>query len=81
MSDGTEYKNLKNSMETLDKIFKYLPVKDTKIKTIPRIFNRTYDENFISDFLAYILDPLQNGVGLEPLIRVIEDHTERGINI
>ncbi|WP_341875946.1 PD-(D/E)XK nuclease family protein [Defluviitalea saccharophila] len=81
MSDRTEYKNLKNSMETLDKIFKYLPEKDRKIKTIPRIFNRTYDENFISDFLAYVLDPLQNGVGIEPLIKVIEEYSERGINI
>lgn len=35
--------------------------------TIPAIFGRTWDENFISDYLAYILDPERNGIGTEPL--------------
>lgn len=50
MDDKTSYKNLKDSMDTLNKIFKYLPEDNKKIKTIPSIFNRTYDENFISNF-------------------------------
>jgi hypothetical protein len=36
-------------------------------ETIPAIFRRTYDEKFISDYLAYILDPFRNGIGTEPL--------------
>lgn len=35
--------------------------------TIPAIFNRSGDENFISDYLAYILNPEINGIGIEPL--------------
>jgi PD-(D/E)XK nuclease superfamily protein len=35
--------------------------------TIPAIFNRSYDENFISDYLAYVLNPQKNGIGLGPL--------------
>jgi hypothetical protein len=81
MSSNVEYKNLKNSMKTVNKILKYLPDNNKKIKTIPQIFNKTYDENFISDFLAYVLDPLQNGIGIEPLIKLIEDYNKSGVNI
>jgi hypothetical protein len=35
--------------------------------TIPAIFGRTYHENFLSDYLAYILDPAKNGIGTAPL--------------
>lgn len=35
--------------------------------TVPVIFKRTYNENFISDYLAYILDPIRNGIGIEPI--------------
>ena len=35
--------------------------------TIPEIFRSSYDENFISDYLAYILDPQRNGIGPAPL--------------
>lgn len=38
-----------------------------KRETIPSIFHRSWDENFISDYLAYILDPEKNGIGVEPL--------------
>lgn len=31
--------------------------------------------------MAYILDPSQNGIGLEPLIRLIEKYSEKGANI
>jgi len=40
--------------------------------TIPSIFRRSYDENFISDYLAYILDPKKNGIGNAPLAKVLE---------
>jgi hypothetical protein len=35
--------------------------------TIPEIFSRSFDENFISTYLAYILDPKKNGIGIPPL--------------
>lgn len=35
--------------------------------TMPCIFGKEYAENFISDWLCYILDPELNGVGYEPL--------------
>lgn len=69
----TEYKNLKNSIETVNKVFKYLPEHNVKIKTIPSIFSKTYDENFISAFLAYVLDPSLNGIGAEPLKKITEN--------
>lgn len=40
--------------------------------TVPAIFSRSYDENFISDYLAYILDPARNGIGEAPLARLLE---------
>jgi len=81
MTASTEYKNLKSSIKILDKIIKYLPEKENKIKTIPSIFNKTYDENFISDFLSYVLNPIENGIGFEPLIKVIEEYSERAVSI
>lgn len=35
--------------------------------TIPVIFRRSYNENFISDYLAHILHPIDSGLGLEPI--------------
>lgn len=35
------------------------------------IFNAGFDENFISDYLAYILDPSENGIGNSPLVKLI----------
>jgi hypothetical protein len=43
-----------------------------KSLTIPVIFNRTYDENFISDYLAYVLHPARNGIGIGPLERLFD---------
>jgi len=40
---------------------------DKPIITIPAVFNRTYDENFISDYLAYILHPVKSGLGYSPI--------------
>lgn len=81
MAASMEYKNLKNSIKTLDKIFKYLPESQNKIKTIPSIFNKMYDENFISDYLSYILNPMENGIGFEPLIRIVKDYNKKSIKI
>lgn len=49
-----------------------LPETKPRRLTIPAIFNRAGDENFISDYLAYILDPERNGIGIEPLQSLLE---------
>ncbi|NBG88119.1 PDDEXK-like family protein [Isachenkonia alkalipeptolytica] len=66
--------SLESSMKVLDKIVGYLPERKKKTKTIPSIFSKSYDENFISDFLAYILDPNINGIGNDPLVKLIENY-------
>jgi hypothetical protein len=40
--------------------------------TIPAIFGRSHHENFISDYLAFILDPTKNGIGTAPLAQFLE---------
>jgi hypothetical protein len=53
-------------------ILPYVDIKKSiKLFTIPEIFKRESDENFISDYLAFILDPKKNGIGAEPLKRII----------
>ncbi len=47
--------------------YEKLPKVRPKRITIPEIFGRSDDENFISDYVAYILDPYRNGIGIEPL--------------
>lgn len=81
MEENFELKNLRSTMKFLESISEKIPEKDYNIKTIPSIFNRTYDENFISDYLAYILNPLHNGIGLEPIFRLVEGYSEKAINI
>jgi hypothetical protein len=49
-----------------------LPYQPPKPTTIPGIFNKTYDENFLSDYLAYILNPFENGIGMAPLNKLLE---------
>jgi hypothetical protein len=43
------------------------PSEPTKPLTIPASLRRSYDENFLSDYLAYILNPKHNGIGIHPL--------------
>jgi PD-(D/E)XK nuclease superfamily len=40
---------------------------DKPLKTIPVIFKRSYNENFISDYLAHILHPTDSGLGFAPI--------------
>ncbi len=54
-------------MASIEDIYRLLPAQHGRRLTIPAIFNRSYDENFISDYLAYILDPEINGIGVAPL--------------
>ena len=48
---------------------KYEHAKQVKLRplTIPAIFGRSHHENFISDYLAFVLDPKKNGIGTAPL--------------
>lgn len=39
---------------------------------MPTVFRKNYDENFISDWLAFILNPAVNSVGVQPLNLLIE---------
>jgi hypothetical protein len=56
----TRIKNLRVQYLQIAELYK-------PIKTIPAIFKRSYDENFISDYLAYILNPTESGLGLTPI--------------
>jgi len=61
---------LQEYTETLDLIrshYSSLPVTLPRTVTIPVIFRRTNDEKFISDYLAYVLDPNRNGLGISPI--------------
>lgn len=40
--------------------------------TIPAIFHRSRHENTVSDYLAYVLDPQQNGIGEAPLAQLLQ---------
>jgi len=40
--------------------------------TIPEIFKRSHNENFISYYLAYILHPQRNGIGVAPLAQFLQ---------
>ncbi|MFW6008932.1 MAG: PD-(D/E)XK nuclease family protein [archaeon] len=67
--DLIEQKKIRNYEYELDKlksIINYLP-NQTRKTTIPMIFNSQLDENFISDYLAYILNPKLNGLVNKPL--------------
>jgi len=46
-----------------------------RIFTMACIFHKEYAENFLSDWLAFVLDPERNGIGLEPL-RILLDLAE-----
>ena len=56
-----------SQLETIYRTYEKLPATTPRPDTIPAIFNRTYDENFFSDYLAYVLNPDRNGLGTGPL--------------
>ncbi|MDD5456758.1 MAG: PD-(D/E)XK nuclease family protein [Candidatus Margulisbacteria bacterium] len=69
---------LDNDLDQYEKIFFEMkqsvpslsgPIKKTE--TIPVIFNRQYDENFFSYYLAFVLNPAKNGIGLAPIKKLM----------
>lgn len=55
-----------DALKNVARIFPLLPDQH-RPDTVPAIFGRTYDENFLSSYLAYAIDPSRNGIGSEPL--------------
>lgn len=51
-----------------------LGIKSSKSEkfTLPCVFGKEFAENFMSDWLAYIINPYKNGVGIEPLQMLID---------
>jgi len=50
-----------------------------KIYTLPQIFNKQNDENFVSDWLAFILNPDINGIGISPLVALCKHFYHKDI--
>ena len=72
MDNSMSVTTVESLLEQIAAEYQRLPPTKQRRVTIPVIFNRWYDENFISDYLAYILDPQRNGIGVEPLLKLIE---------
>jgi hypothetical protein len=70
--DQALLKKYSRDLIQLQKVYNLIKPEQKKTLTIPSIFRKSYDENFISDYLAYILDPARNGIGSEPLINLLQ---------
>ncbi|MCD4672023.1 MAG: PD-(D/E)XK nuclease family protein [Anaerolineaceae bacterium] len=68
-------------MAILKDNYSRLPISKGRPLTIPAIFNNTYDENFISDYLAFILNPKQNGIGTAPLESLISSVFDQKVEL
>lgn len=77
MKVKSERMDQRSQLEELEKRAQTLPRRKKKTRTIPVIFNKTFDENFLSDFLAHILDPHRNGIGLEPLQKAVQGQSDK----
>ena len=67
---GFDKINISDFESRLEKLYaQYVKIAhlDKPVKTIPSIFKRSYDENFISDYLAHILNPIDSGLGFSPI--------------
>ena len=70
MSNNTEI--LRSAIKEIVHYYELNPY-HSPMYTLPEIFSREYHENFISDWLAYLLDPEKNGFGWEPLITLCNE--------
>lgn len=62
-----ELRVIRAALSDIGQIVDKLPEELARPYTIPAAFRRSYDENFISDYLAFLLDPNKNGIGNSPL--------------
>ena len=69
--DVTQLQGYVRNLASLAKRYGKLRGKSSRPWTIPAIFHRDYDENFISDYLAYLLNPSRNGIGTAPLEKLL----------
>ena len=69
---NAEIEDLHDALSLLMITVKSLADEPTKTLTIPSLFGKAYNENFISDYFAYTLDPLRNGIGNKPLLAILE---------
>lgn len=67
IQDNEELLFLAERLTVIKERYDQLPDSIPRRLTIPAIFGRAGNENFISDYIAYILDPERNGIGTEPL--------------
>lgn len=65
--DAEVISDLETSLETIRSKYALTVNADRPVVTIPVIFRRAYDENFISDYLAHILNPIHSGLGYSAL--------------
>jgi len=68
---GNEIRHYRDVLATLRSVYRLLPERPKRPLTIPAIFRKSYDENFVSDYLAYAIDPAMNGVGVAPVARLL----------
>ncbi|SFP37254.1 hypothetical protein [Salibacterium halotolerans] len=59
----------KKQLDRIADIYPYIKEEDVQTNdTVLTTLNKQFhDENAISDYLAYVLDPNGNGVGIQPL--------------
>lgn len=67
-----EINRYRATLDTIKKIYPFLPNPHELPVTIPAIFRKLYDENFISDYLAHVLHPQKNGIGIKPLLTFLK---------
>jgi hypothetical protein len=71
MAEQQQLEDYRATLATLVKQYARARPAPPKPLTIPTIFGRKYSEDFISDYLAYALDPSQNGIGEAPLAQLL----------
>lgn len=72
-SDFQKYNLVINDIK---KKYSILPKDRPRKTTFLDIINKTFDENYISDFLAFILNPIKNGLGFLPIKYLIDSYVD-----
>ncbi|MCX6083040.1 MAG: hypothetical protein NTW32_26220 [Chloroflexi bacterium] len=70
--DHSRSEQYRSQLTALVSQYKRVRPKKPPVLTIPVIFGRKHNENFLSHYLAYILNPQQNGIGTAPLEAVLK---------